>query len=372
MIEALKSLKFQVDFALAPIKAIQHRYEGNEMEQAFGNNFHCLDENFKSNARIPQKFINIIKRFIPNQFCFLKDLILLDGFITSEIIQKYKELLVKVEPDVVIFEYALMTLLAEHTPRKVIKILDTHDKFTDRNKRIRDEGGDGLWWTLLEKQERVAINRVDRVIGIQKHETAWFKNLTSDNTTRVFTLDILSPALRKCGIETIPNSIGFVGSSNSHNEKGLKNFLDEHWNKILENNNSVQLYVAGAKYESITKENYPNIKFLGRVNDLGKFYDKICIAINPCLTGSGLKIKSVEALSYGKPLISTPEGATGIEDAVDDGLIIEDLYSEEYSKNIIELINNPEKRKNQGERAIRYINEKYDKNINALKIECNG
>ncbi len=40
------------------------------------------------------------------------------------------------------------------------------------------------------------------------------------------------------------------------------------------------------------------------------------VLINPILAGSGVKIKSIEMLGYRKPIVSTPEGISGLPDAV--------------------------------------------------------
>ena len=51
---------------------------------------------------------------------------------------------------------------------------------------------------------------------------------------------------------------------------------------------------------------------IGHVEDLDDFYRQIDIAINPMVGGTGLKIKSLEALSYGKALLATKDAMVGI------------------------------------------------------------
>jgi glycosyltransferase involved in cell wall biosynthesis len=46
----------------------------------------------------------------------------------------------------------------------------------------------------------------------------------------------------------------------------------------------------------------------------GEYYKSIDIAINPVLYGSGLKIKTVEAIAYGIPLVTTSAGAQGLHE----------------------------------------------------------
>ena len=52
---------------------------------------------------------------------------------------------------------------------------------------------------------------------------------------------------------------------------------------------------------------------IGLVDDLDDFYRQIDIAINPMVGGTGLKIKSLEALSYGKALLATEDAMVGID-----------------------------------------------------------
>ena len=51
----------------------------------------------------------------------------------------------------------------------------------------------------------------------------------------------------------------------------------------------------------------------GRVDDLRDFYERSDLIINPDMLKSGLKVKCVEALSYGRPLVCTAAASTGID-----------------------------------------------------------
>ena len=53
---------------------------------------------------------------------------------------------------------------------------------------------------------------------------------------------------------------------------------------------------------------------LGKVRDVGDFYDAIAIAVVPLLSGTGVSLKTLEAVEHGVPVISTPVGVRGIAD----------------------------------------------------------
>jgi len=51
---------------------------------------------------------------------------------------------------------------------------------------------------------------------------------------------------------------------------------------------------------------------LGWIPDLSHFYRDLRLVVNPVVRGTGLKIKSVEALAHGRPLVAYPVGLEGI------------------------------------------------------------
>ena len=57
----------------------------------------------------------------------------------------------------------------------------------------------------------------------------------------------------------------------------------------------------------------PNVIFEGQTADLEAFYDELPVAIAPLRFGSGVKLKTVQALQHGIPFVSTNFGAEGVE-----------------------------------------------------------
>jgi hypothetical protein len=66
----------------------------------------------------------------------------------------------------------------------------------------------------------------------------------------------------------------------------------------------------------------------GVVDDVDQFYDETDVMINMLAFGSGIKIKNVEALSYGRPVITNSIGAEGIAADPRDGFFTADCLSE--------------------------------------------
>jgi glycosyltransferase involved in cell wall biosynthesis len=102
------------------------------------------------------------------------------------------------------------------------------------------------------------------------------------------------------------------------NFDGLVWFLENVWKHLnKETHDRVELTIAGSgnseKIESFINK-MPinlNIKFLGRIDDVKKHYERCDLVIAPIFYGSGTRIKILEAALYGRACISTKIGFQG-------------------------------------------------------------
>ena len=96
-----------------------------------------------------------------------------------------------------------------------------------------------------------------------------------------------------------------------------------------------------------------NIILHGYAKDLNVVYSKSDLIINPVLYGGGLKIKNVEALAHGIPLITTNEGANGIEDGINFAFLVANSV-DEWIEAILAMKLSRELRQKLSENAIEY------------------
>jgi hypothetical protein len=74
---------------------------------------------------------------------------------------------------------------------------------------------------------------------------------------------------------------------------------------------SAELWLIGAVGESLIK--IPEgVRILGKVDDLRDYYAKSKVVINPAIAGTGLKIKTIEALGYCRPVVCWEAGIDGM------------------------------------------------------------
>ena len=98
----------------------------------------------------------------------------------------------------------------------------------------------------------------------------------------------------------MPNTLLVVGSDNPLNIHGLKEFLKISWPIIRNEKHDAILRVIGKIGTNFINED-SRVQIVGWVEDLQREYSQAEIVINPTIAGTGLKIKTVEALCMAKP-----------------------------------------------------------------------
>ncbi|HET7118064.1 MAG TPA: glycosyltransferase family 4 protein [Hanamia sp.] len=166
--------------------------------------------------------------------------------------------------------------------------------------------------------------------------------------------------------EQIPRFLIFCGSLWSvPNAEGLYWFCKKIWPLILNEFPGLKLLVVGigtlpGKYSEAY--NTPSIEFSGVVEDVKPWYNKAAISVAPLLTGSGTRLKILEAMGMGVPVISTSIGAEGIEFTNGNQILIADA-EKEFANTVIQLLNDKEKRISISKAARKLAEEKYDWNV---------
>lgn len=112
------------------------------------------------------------------------------------------------------------------------------------------------------------------------------------------------------GIEKTERYCMFLGSDFYANQHGVSWFIENVAPYI-----NMEFRVAGSICNSM-KAKYKGAKntvFVGYVDNLEEWYKKSSLVVSPIFLGSGMKTKTVEALSYGKSIIGTDEAFVGID-----------------------------------------------------------
>lgn len=222
--------------------------------------------------------------------------------------------------------------LEELDDTSVFKVIDTHDKWADRNRIFQRKGQIPDYYYTTVRDERKALRRADLVIAIQEKEARYFERLLKNTSTHVLTIGDLVER-RKASYKN-DFSYGCIGAKNKPNILGLTWFCEKVLPVVREKYPESQFMLAGAICGYIP--DYEGVCKMGRVERLEDFYDQVKVAVNPIQSGTGLNIKTIEALAFGKPLVSTSVGAKGINSEKD--VLIECDEPQAFAEKIVELL----------------------------------
>lgn len=136
--------------------------------------------------------------------------------------------------------------------------------------------------------------------------------------------------------------VGFLGWE--PNIQGLLWFIEEVWPHLLCKHPDLQFDIVGKNPDKRLKTAvapHQGITLTGYVPDLQTVYRESRISVAPLLFGSGMKVKVLDAMARGMPIVTTSVGAEGIEAENGRHLLVED-DPVRMAERIEHLLDNPE------------------------------
>lgn len=182
------------------------------------------------------------------------------------------------------------------------------------------------------------LNQYDKIITLSETD----KQFLSKNGV---TKEIIASPFPYMSIVENANAYSFNnnlvllgGESNFPNADGLQWFLEVIWPTVLNTYENLQLKVIGRWSDRARKRfSHKNVQFVGYIGNLNE-YIRNTILIVPIRIGSGIRVKILDALSAGVPVISTSIGAEGLEGFMKDMFIADNR--EEFLLEIQKIIDN--------------------------------
>ena len=222
--------------------------------------------------------------------------------------------------------------------------------------------------------EKLLYKNTDCVIAVSDNDASRLSELNNGrlNLKVVQTGISLEKDIATDGInQDNPKSILFCGSLDYQpNYEGLLWFYENCWLKVLKQMPELVLTVIGSGIVDnslihLQKDN--TVNFAGRVDSVWRYYNQAAIVIVPLLSGSGIRIKILEAMSMGVPVVSTKKGAEGINYSDKENICIAD-DPEEFVSIMMNLLRNKEYRINLSHGGRLVIAENYDWQVIGKRI----
>lgn len=252
----------------------------------------------------------------------------LSGYYSEILISELNSIITKYHINIVQIEFTQLLYLVKYLPKNVKTIFTSHDitsiSFIRRLStfpKLRTKIKFFLRWLEIYFYEKTLLKRFDLVCSVSQHD----QEILQTNFHLKHVLNVPNGIEAINFIKKLPKQqyvrLGYIGSfSHPPNETAFIYFLNKIAPLLEKQKISYKFYLAGSNDSKIVqnliksspiknKSVIVNLGFLPLTSD---FYKQIDTLVAPIQSGSGTRIKILESLSFGVPVIASAIGAEGL------------------------------------------------------------
>jgi len=253
--------------------------------------------------------------------------------------------------------------------RRPLVVLDQHnadERFWETYAR------EGLLWVRffakvnlwqLRKFQASVLKQVDIVLSVSKEDADFTQSRLSNPATQVWVVPngVDTEKLRPPDIAERRNRIIFCGAMDVlMNIEAVNWFAHRMFPKVRKVVPDAEFWIVGRdpapKVKALAL--LPGVRVTGRVEDVRPYYAEAKVAVAPFRYGGGTKLKVLEAMALGVPVVATPIGCQGIEAEPGKHLFKEESEAA-FAERVINLLQDDSLRLQMAIEARRLVEERY-------------
>ena len=237
-----------------------------------------------------------------------------------------------------------------------------------RPRRWIGAGYSFIQWQRLRGYERRVCLAADRVVAVSETDSAALRRLESS----------LSPAVVPNGVDmafyTAPSpaldaqqapgvlDLVFTGKMDFRpNVDAVLWFAQDVLPLLRQSSPGSRFWVVGqnphARLAALADQ--PGVVVTGRVEDVRPYIAAAGVYVVPLRIGGGTRLKVLEAMAMGKPIVSTRLGCEGFDLVADRELAVADTPAE-FASAILALLDDADRRERMGQAARLFAGSRYD------------
>ncbi len=204
----------------------------------------------------------------------------------------------------------------------------------------------GLQTKRLKNFELKVLNDLDAIVTITDFDKTVFEKegFKKPIYTCITGVDVNDYKKKKSEHKKPKTIFHFASMDWMPNVEAAEWFLNNCWKSILKQVPDAKFVMAGRNMPAhLKKLNEANVLVVEDVPDSRTFYNEHEIMLVPLASGSGLRIKIIEGMAYGKAIVSTSVGAEGINYTNGKNIVIADL-PKNFIKAVVDLLKDESKR----------------------------
>ena len=213
----------------------------------------------------------------------------------------------------------------------------------------------------LKRFEYQVLNSFDALIAISFVDERFFKSLNFNVPIFTFPVALNLNHYQNNYSLSKHKSVGYIGSMDWRpNIEGLNWFINKVWPSIEQLNSGITFHLAGKnipkQYQIMGTDTFV---MEGRVENAQEFISKQHVLIVPLLSGSGMRVKIIEAMALGKCIIATSIAAEGINFEHNKNILIADK-ADDFYKQILRCFTHKDLINQIGEGAKKLVEKHHD------------
>jgi glycosyltransferase involved in cell wall biosynthesis len=236
--------------------------------------------------------------------------------------------------------------IIQKAPRSPSIVIDWHNIESEVMRRYADNTGNWAKKIAAKRTAKLIERAEDRLLETNATHTvtsererrkllarnpgANIRVIPNGVETSFYTAKKIAEACSRIGQGESKPTILFVGSMDYHaNIDAVTWFSRAAWPEIARNHPNLQFTIVGRdpapEVRALASD---RIRVTGTVGDVRPFYASAVAAVVPIRSGSGTRLKILEAMAAGVPVVSTRLGAEGIEAKDDVQVLLADTAEE--------------------------------------------
>jgi glycosyltransferase involved in cell wall biosynthesis len=238
--------------------------------------------------------------------------------LSGRLLRAFNGLFLEPTPEIVWLEFSQCFWLVEHVSAGIRTVLSAHDIQTQVVSSKSSLEAVSLLGTTFRCEKRF----LDRADTVRVQSTKDASLLESFFRLPAAKIEVARPALSSF-LETLQrsadkveaHSILFWGAmGRPENADAAVDFAKRDFATLLSKYPQAKLYIVGSNPTAEVRALAgPSVTVTGFLDDPSSYFERCSLGIAPLLSGAGIKVKVLEMLQAGMPVISTPVGAEGVQ-----------------------------------------------------------